>query len=80
MECGEPEPGLNVNLITENPTYRFPSTLEYICLILALCCGSGSLNITCQNDGQWSGQVPKCSEFHFLFIYLEASGIGLVCV
>lgn len=64
VDCGEPETGLNVNLTTENPTYNFTSTLEYVCADPMYAC-FGSFIISCQSDGQWSGNVPTCSELNF---------------
>ena len=63
VDCGEPEPGLNVNLTTENPTYNFTSILEYVCADPIYACFGRS--ISCQSDGQWSGSVPTCSELNF---------------
>ena len=62
VDCGEPEGNTNAMLVTENPSYRFPFSLEYACANSGDQLCFGSQVITCQSDGQWSGLVPVCSK------------------
>ena len=62
VQCGFPQPAAEAKLKTENKTYRYLETAEYVCINPAAKVTQGNLTLTCGEDGDWLDCPPVCGK------------------